>query len=269
MKIASIITSIEEAYSISSYTDAFIVPIKEYSINYPDTFYLEDVKEIKKLKKEIFIILNKNIYNKELEPLKALLKEIDKLNINGIIFYDIALIKLKKDLNLKTDLVWAQEHLVNNYGTINYYYEKGVKYAYLSSELTKAEIKEIKENSKAKLFINVFGYIPIFTSQRHLVNNYVDYFNLNERKKHKQIIKEGKSYPIIDDKHGTTVFSNYILNILDEDFLNDFYLVFNSNLIDNEDFKNVLISFKTGDKIKFPYEPGFLYRETIYKVKND
>ena len=263
MKKAIIISSLKQANDIKDLVDAFMVPITDYSINFPNTFTLEEVGKLKKFDQEIFLIMNKNIYNEELDTLTNLLKQIETLNIKGIVFYDIAFIQLKKELQLKTDLVWAQEHLVTNYETINYWYDKGAKYAYLSSELTKEEITEIKEKAKAKLFINVFGYIPMFTSKRHLINNYLDYFNLEKQGTNKHIFKEGKHYPIIDDKHGTTVFSNYILNILDEDFLND-YLVFNSTFISDKDFKEVLTNYQ-----KFPFEHGFLYQETIYKVKKD
>ena len=265
-KIAVIINNIKEAKDIQDYIDAFLLPIENLSINYIHTFSLEKIKEIKKLNKEIFIIINKNIHNNELFLLEKTLKEIENLNINGIVFYDIALVNLKQKMHLKTPLVWNQEHLTTNYRTENYWYNKGVEYAYLSSELTKREIDEIKNNAKAKLFVNVFGYIPMFTSKRHLVNNYLETFNLKSKNQN-TIRKEGKIYPINDTNLGTTVYSNYILNAVDIDFNKIDYLVFNSNLIDEKDFINVLKDYKEKHKNKFPKETGFLYQETIYKVK--
>lgn len=260
-KVAAIITSIKEAKNIQNYVDAYLVPLKNLSINYYNTFTLDDIKELKTLNKEIFVIINKNIHNNELPLLKDNLKEIDKLHINGIMFYDIAIVNLKEN----TDLVWSQEHMVTNYGTINYWYEKGVKYAYISSELTRREIEEIRNNTKAKLFVNVFGYIPVFTSRRHLVDNYTQTFNLQNKKSNK-ISKEDKEYPINDTQLGTTVYTNYILNI-QEPLNNIDYLVFNSNLINEDDFKSILKDHKEKRPNKFKEETGFLYQETIYKVK--
>ena len=159
-----------------------------------------------------------------------------------------------------------EPHLTTNYGTVNYWYNKGIEYAYLSSELTKREIDEIKNNTKAKLFVNVFGYIPMFTSRRHLVKNYLDTFNLKSKNQN-SIRKEGKTYPINDTDLGTTVYSNYILNATSVDLKNIDYLVFNSNFIDEKDFKEVLKKHKDKKENKFPIETGFLYSETIYKVK--
>ena len=265
-QIATIINSINEAQNIKDYCDAYLLPIKGLSINYIHTFSLEEISKIKKLNKEVFVIINKNIHNSELNLLEKTLKEVEKLNINGIIFYDVAIVNLKQKLNLKTPLVWNQEHLTTNYGTVNYWYNKGIEYTYLSSELTKREIDEIKNTSKAKLFVNVFGYIPMFTSRRHLITNYLETFDLTS-KQNNTIKKEGKTYPINDTDLGTTVYSNYILNAVNFDFSNIDYLVFNSNMIDENDFIEALKKFKEHKENKFPKETGFLYKETIYKVK--
>ena len=263
-KIAVITNNINEAKNICQEIDAYLLPLKDLSINYQNTFNINEIKDIKTLNKEIFVIINKNIHNNELSLLEKNLLEIEKLNINGIIFYDIAIVNLKKKLHLKTPLVWHQEHLTTNYGTINYWYEKGVTYTYLSSELTKREIDEIKENTNAKLFVNIFGYIPMFTSKRNLVNNYLETFNL-ESKNQTTIKKEGKTYKINDTKLGTTVYSDYILNATDVDFSNIDYLVFNANFI--SDVKKILKDYKEKKENNYPKETGFLYKETIYKVK--
>lgn len=253
---AIIIQNTEEIASLNEYADAYILPLQDFSINYPHTFNLEDIKKVQNSGKEVFVIVNKNIHNNELEKLKKVLLELDKLKLNGLFFYDIAVLTLKNKLKLKTPLVWSQEHLTTNYQTVNFWYDKGVQYAYLSSELSKTEIEEISKHSKAILFANIFGYQPMFTSRRHLVKNYLKYFRLESKNQNKKITKEGKGYPIIDQKNGTTVYSNYILNV--KEALPVKYLVYNTALID--DVEKI---FKTD----FPLEQGFLDKEIIYKVR--
>ena len=75
-----------------------------------------------------------------------ILVQLDKMNITGVFFYDLAVLELKRELNLNIDLVWNQTHMVNNYKTCNYYYSKGVKYALLGKEITLDEILEIINN---------------------------------------------------------------------------------------------------------------------------
>ena len=269
MKVSAVVKSIKQAESIKDLVSAFILPIDDLSINYENTFSISEIKKIVKMK-DTFVVVNKNIHNSELGYLEEVLLKLEKLNLEGIIFYDIAVVNLKNKLKLKTPLVWAQEHLTTNYKMINYWYDKGAEYAYLSSELTKAEMDEIVKNSKAKIFVNVFGYLPMFTSRRNLVNNYIDSFSLDNSDGVKKLFKEDKYYLITDTSIGTTVYSNYILNALDENFSNYDYIVFNSNFISDDDFYDVLVNFKKGKTdYKFPFEKGFLYKETVYKVKKN
>ena len=110
------------------YVDGIILSLKDYSIGSNVYYDLDEIKEIlKNTKKEIFINMNNNIMNNEIEELKTILKELDKLNIKGIFFYDIAILQLKRELKLNIDLIWNQTHMVNNYKTCDYYYSKGVK----------------------------------------------------------------------------------------------------------------------------------------------
>ena len=280
MNLILIPNSIDDIKNLQNKVDGFILPIKDLSVNY--NYYIE-LSELDSIfstvkDKDIFISLNKNMHNKDLDILKNTLLKLEKYDIKGIIYYDVALVNMKKELNLKNDLVWAAEHLVNNYGTINYWYQEGVNYAYLSSEITKNEILEIKKNSKAKLMMNIFGYVPIFTSKRNLVNNYLETFNKEKISNIYYMYKEGITYPLMDTKNGTTAYSGFVLNGIKEYFdLNMDYYVINSFLID--DIETILDIFREVNENNLEkcyqklnniignMDDGFLHKETIYKVK--
>lgn len=262
--------------------DGYILGVDGLSVNMPYYFKLTEVLDIikKNSDKEIFVSLNKNMHDNDLENLKDTLLKLDKTNVKAVIYYDISIVNLKQELELNLELVWNQEHMTNNYFTINYWKEHGVNYTWLSNDITIKEIKEIKENVDSKLMIELFGYVPMFTSYRHLINNYLKTFNLKEKKEY-YIEKEGKSYSIVDDERGTTVYSSNILNGLYESVeLNDFdYIILNSYNIDEDCFEIVVELFNNvNDKNKEEYkkiisnmfektDSGFLYKETVYKVK--
>lgn len=264
-----IIPSKEEDLKLDA--DGFILSVKDLSINSELTYTLDEIITIiEPIKnKDIFVSLNKNMHNSDLKLLEESLIKLDNLNIKGILYYDIAVVNLHKKLNLKTDLVWSQEHLTTNYFTCNYWYSKGVKYAYLSSEITIDEINEIAKNTKMTLMLNGFGHLPMFASKRPLVNNYLETFNIKDKSKIHYLKHKEDIYPLTYNGC-TTLYSNKILNVLDEiDKINVTYLVLNSFLIDN--FPKVLESYrnKDCDYIKNNYNTSkyFLYKETIYKVK--
>lgn len=264
---------------LMKYVDGFIIGLKDMSVNLPTYFSLFQIKEISELlhnnNKELFVSLNKNMHNNDLEYLKEVLVELEKYDITGIIYYDVGIINLKKELRLKNDLVFSEEHAVTNYATINYWNNMGASYAYLSNEITLNEIIDIHKNSNSKLLVQVFGYIPIFVSERKLITNYKKYFNLENKSDLYYIEKEEKKYPILEDKNTTQVYSNYVLNAIDEitelENNNIEYLVYNSFNINEEIFDYIIkrenLKSKDVDKLLKNSDKGFLYTETIYKVK--
>lgn len=283
MKLLIMPKSIDQIESLIEDIDGVIVGIKDLSINQPAYFTLEEIKKINEIiknnGKEIFVSLNKNMFNKDLEILEYTLLQLDNLKLNGILYYDIAIVNFKKNLKLVTPLVWNQEHLTTNYLTSNFWYEYGAKYTMLSSEITLDEINEIKENAKAKIMVPIFGYLPMFVSRRHLVKNYLDTFKIKDDSSINYIEKENKTYAIIDSDDGTIAYSNKCLNGINETLkFNSDYIVLNSFNINNATFRRVVSmynivnesnvqEFKEEIDKMLETDTGFLYKETVYEVK--
>lgn len=259
-------------------TDGYLLSLQGWSVNSPYKVTLEEIKNIKNemKSKEIFVSLNKNIYSSEIESLKNILKEIEILELAGIFYADTCFIQLKKELHLKTPLIWAQEHLTTNYETINFWNQYGVSGAYLSPEITLKEIEEIKNHTSSTLVVPIFGYLPMFSSKRHEIKNYFNHFQIQDSSPIYYIEKENKSYPIIDEEDGTTAYTAFILNGFEEYLkLNVDYVTLNSFDIDSEVFLKILNIYKNKNieeakKIEqwiSNLDKGFLYKETIYKIK--
>lgn len=261
--------------------DGFIIGIKDLCVN--TNLTIDDLSILKKYNnKDIFVSLNKNIHEVELDKVKNILIELNNYNIKGVLFYDIGLLNIYNSLNVNYDLVWSQEHLVTNYNTINYWNSFGSNYAYLSSDITEEEIIEITKYSKSKLLVNLFGYLPMFVSKRHIVKNYLEYFNLSDNSKINYIEKENNIYPIIDNNVGTQTFSSNILNGIKSYLnINVDYIVLNSFNIEFNKFIDVIKMFKNVNesnveeyynKINSMFknvDDGFLNTKTIYKVKKN
>ena len=283
MKLLIMPKSIDQIESLIEDIDGVIVGIKDLSINQPAYFTLDEIKKINEIiknnGKEIFVSLNKNMFNKDLEILEYTLLQLDNLKLNGILYYDIAIVNFKKNLKLVTPLVWNQEHLTTNYLTSNFWYEYRAKYTMLSSEITIDEINEIALNANAKTMVPIFGYLPMFVSRRHLVKNYLDTFKIKDDSNINYIEKEDKIYAIIDSNNGTIAYSNKCLNGINETLkLNVDYIVLNSFNINNATFKRVVSmynivnesnvqEFKEEIDKMLETDTGFLYKETVYEVK--
>lgn len=260
---------------VISFCDGVIIGVDGLSVNTPIvTKNIDKLLEIaKKNNKLVYVNLNKNMTNSDLDKLEETLIYLNDL-VDGIVFYDIAVLNIAKRLKLNVKLIWNQEHFTTNFYTSNYYHSEGVYGMHISSDITLDEINEIIENSKMYLFLTVFGYLPMFNSFRHLVDNFMNTFNIEKKKTVYYMEEKSKFYPIIDDEYGTTVYSNMILNGLEEYSVlknNDMSFVFDNTLIDDELFLEVLKRVYENnydiDDLFSNLDKGFLYKETIYKVK--
>lgn len=282
-KIVIIPNNKDNIYNLLNSDNYLLIGIEDYSVNTLNISF-EEIIELTKKYNNIFLSMNKNIYNNELEYVEKVLIQIDKLNIKGLFYYDVGILNIVKRLNLNINLIWSCEHYTTNYFTINYWYNNGVKSTFLSNEITLNEIEEIIDNTKSSLFVQLFGYIPMYVSKRHAVKNYLNHFNLDMNSNRYYLFKEDKKYSIIDNKNGTIIYTNFILNGLSEylkimnkidyvilngydisdDKLNDIISIFKEVNTDNIDSLNSKI-----DKMFNNLEKGFLYEETIYRVKKN
>lgn len=279
MKTLVTIKKLEDINKINS--DAYLVGLKDLCVHIP-AFSMEEIIFLSK-KVKLFVAVNKNIHEEELEFLKDSLIKLDTLSLEGIVFYDYAVLEYKEELSLQSNLVWHSEHMTTNYNTINLLKKKGISYAFLSNEITYDEMLEIKQNSKVNLIYPLFGHMSMFTSKRHLISNYLETFSLSSSSDNYYMEKEGNSYPLEENKFGTNVYTNYIVNGLKEAFLlqnKNSYIYLNSFNIHNDVFVKVLEIFKSTNKDNYlekdveinnllegKTSKGFLYRNTVYKVK--
>lgn len=269
-------------------TDGLILSLKDYSVQSSTTYTLEEIKEIttNNSSLEIFVNVNKNFFNNDIEDLKKTLLELDKLNLTGIFFYDLAVLELKKELNLKTDLVWSQTYMVNNYKTCDYYYSKGVKYAALSKEITLEEIIEIIQKSKITSLVETFSIPSVAFSKRSLLTNY--YKDLNKSPKKDLIITEKATetdYLVEEDNLGTNFYLNKITNA--SSIIKSLYqascpyIILREYGIGEELFTNILSDTKKYiegncqdegyiEKYKSLGDfTNFFFKKTIYRVKKN
>lgn len=268
--------------------DGLIISLKDYAIQSEVYYTKEEIKKLKEENKdiEIFVNINKNIFNHELEDLKQILIYLDKLNLTGLLFYDLSILKLKKELKLKTELVWYGTYMVTNYKTCNYYYNKGVKYAILSKEITKEEIIDILNKSKIVSMIEVISMPTVAFSKRKLLTNY--YEDIKEKVKDKLVVTEkvtNDEYEIKEEKAGTGFILKKITNgtpIIKDLYENNAdYIIIKEYGLDSINFEELLIDLNNYLASKCldqafikKYEvlgnnTNFFYTETFHRVKKE
>lgn len=271
------------------YTDSFIFPLQDFSFNYETFFSLEEIIKFKEENKEkdVFVCINKPIYNDDIESLKETLIKLNG-KVDSVLFYDISILKLTKELELKYNLIWDNPYMLTNYNICNFYLDNNVNSGVVSNEITINEIKQIKEATNMKLMLLVLGKTPVAFSKRKLVTNYY-------KSKDKEIMTNNisivepvskKEYLVKENSIGTYFNNKEILNGLI--YLDTFkeikidYLIFKEEDIEHSKFISILdktkeylnkkiISKEFQNDIKklIGNNTFFLDEETIFKVKND
>lgn len=242
-----------------------IIGIKNLSIY---NFEL-DIESIIKLKEEsninITIAINKMIHNKDLDYVKEVLLKVKDKDIN-ILFQDLGVFNIIKELNIKNKLIIYREHLNLSIGSNNFYKERGVSSTYISSDLTYREINEIKESTNMEVYYTVYGYLPIFYSRRSLLTNYFKYINKDKVDNTYYIFDKEKKYMIKEKEYGTIIYSPLInlINELDKiDKIDN--IVIDLSYIDDI---SIIDKYINKDKEDNTYT-GFFDKETIFKLKEE
>ena len=277
MKLLGVIRDNNYLEYLDNGLDGVILPLENFSVDYFKYYSISDIKECRKsTDKLLYVVINKMIFNNELDDLLNILKELENIKVDSVFFYDLAVLSLVKENNLNLNLIYNGTHMVTNSDTINLYYDLGVKGVYLSNEITKDEVLNIRSNTKSDLFILLLGNPVVAMSRRNLLTSY--FVNKNKSKSEIITIKEPKSgqeFLVKEDNNGTTFFYNKRLNLSNvyKELVN---CGINYGIIEQGDYssleyKELINAFINFNKSKIDklagHNRGFLYRETIYKVK--
>lgn len=277
-------------------SSGFIVGIKGLSYLVPLEVTIDELKtlvpKLKKDKKELYISLNKLMYNQDIPLLKEYLLVMDEVGIDGILYDDLSILTLSVSLKLQTPLVWFGIHSFTNYHTANYWYKKGVKHGVLSTEITLDQIKEIGDNTNMSLMMYGYGYLPMFFSSRSLLSSYFKHIGGQKKDKiyHMYEKERDMHYPTYESNVGTVILDGEIINTIKElPTISDCvdYLILSSLNISDDCFNKIYhhyvralhhlndklilndISDDVAEDSPTRMGKGFLYKETVYRVKNN
>ena len=263
-----------------------ILFLEDYSVQGFCYFSIDEIIDIKNKYNdiEIFVSLNKNFLNHEIEGLKDVLIKLNEIGVSGVFFYDLVVLQLKKELNLDINLVWNQTHMVNNYRTCDYYYNKGVKYALLGKEITLDEIIEISNKSSINCMVEVVSLPSVAFSRRKLITNY--YADMGLPSKSELTVHEkvsDKDYELLENSDGTSFFIKEIMNgtgVIKTLYDNNVkYIIMREFGIDKELFNELVIDTNkyiedgcnSSDYVskytKLGDSTNFFFKKTIYRVK--
>lgn len=262
--------------------DGYLLSNSKYAVRYNYSYSFNELKsankKIKDLKKKIYVNVNKIFQENEINDLREFLLFLKKLDVDGILFSDFAVLKLCQELKIDNKCILFHETYPLNTNDLEVLLSLNIQGVIISKEV------EIDTLRKACKFDNIgmigFGHLEIFNSKRKLLETYSKQYNLKENlvNNYQVKIKEmtrDNLYPLFQDENGTNIFTSFVYSAL-EDFkelnsLNLKYLIIDSNFLDSEYVYEVLGIFnkiRNGQNVdldkfyqesKYPLESGFLH----------
>ncbi|ERJ13718.1 peptidase U32 family protein [Haloplasma contractile] len=210
-------TSIELIKSLKA-ADAFLVGEKGFSLRMPFYVSRDEIKEIithcNQSNQKIYIALNAIFHEPDLDPVRDYLLFLKDHHIDGIVFGDLAVYSLAKEIGITNKLIYDPEKYITNYKTAQFFKDQGIKRVFISKEITLENINLIAKETDIETEILVHGSYNMFHSKRKLVETYFKYIE-NEAlyEAHKDspmyLIEEIRDelYPIVQDDQGTHVYT--------------------------------------------------------------
>lgn len=207
--------------------DAFVIGSEKFMLcgrGYFEINTLAEAVEIAhQLGKKIYLAVDAVFPNDLLKELETYLTTIKTIPFDGIRYADLGAYMLIKDMLTDIPLHFVDGMMLTNYETVNYWFERHISRVRLASELTLAEVLEIKSNATNEVEILIHGPSLMFTSRRKLVENYLDFQESIGRKvemtKEHHFLHDPERelyYPIIENVHGTHIFSGTDVCMIDD-----------------------------------------------------
>lgn len=270
--------------------DIFIMGNETYAnrlVHSFSNFELEEASElIASLGKELYISMNIMMHNKDIENIKTFLTYLKTLKISGIIFGEVGVYQVAKELDMVDLLIYHPETLNTNFYDPIFWNQLGIKGVTISKEITLEEIKNICKDSPLEVSMIGHGHLNMFHSRRPLIENFFKY-NRSEyedliNNRHLTIVEEirNEAYPIFQDLHGTHIFRDKALEsfqevtsiresldtfIIDGIFKDTDYLI---KVV--KDYQAILkaqdqtLAEEISKKYENDHDSGFLYKKTVY-----
>ena len=185
----------------------------------------EDIRLInnycKNNNKKVYIVMDNFISEDEKLNLYEYFDFIETLDVDGIYFHDLGVYDASITYGLTSKLIYDGKSVLCNSLDTAFMLKQGIDSVMISRELTFNEIKEIVNNNPNAVDVQIFGHLRMSYSKRKFLKNYFkeihkDYDYLN--KELLFLIEEKRDYklPIVEDKNGTYIYTDYILEMFNE-----------------------------------------------------
>lgn len=206
--------------------DTLYIGEETFGLRLPYSFSRQKQKELveyaHQMGKKVNIAVNGIMHPEKMKLVPEYLAYLAEIKPDRIVVGDTGVIYLLRKNQLELPYIYDAETLVTNARQINFWQQKGAVGAVLAREVPFGEMQELLPQVKVPVEILVYGPTCIHQSKRPLLENYFNYTHQEEAvsKERGLFISEPKKpeshYSIYEDQHGTHIFANQDIDLVNE-----------------------------------------------------
>ncbi|PID72209.1 MAG: peptidase U32 [Desulfobulbus propionicus] len=172
---------------------------------------------------KVYVTVNIFAHNNDLAEMEAYLRELQDLQVDGIIVADPGVLAIAQKVTPKLPVHLSTQANVTNAASAAFWSAQGVSRLNLARELGYKEMKEIRVQVDTELEIFVHGALCISYSGRCMLSNYMTGRDANKgdcahpcRYSYKLVEEKrpGEYFPVEEDERGTYIFNSKDLCLL-------------------------------------------------------
>ena len=169
---------------------------------------------------QLYVRCDRNFYDEELADLQAYLQALQKIDVDGIYYADMAVYTLAAKLNMIDSLIYDPETTITDQADIDIYLKQQNQRVVLAKELTLSEMLSIGQKFPDRIEMIIHGHLRMSRSRRQVLSGYQEAFKTTNLHLNRQITAQEESrdyqFPIVEDDFGTYTYSYYTLCSLNE-----------------------------------------------------
>ncbi|MGG5314463.1 peptidase U32 family protein [Enterococcus sp. AZ072] len=227
IEIIATVESIDQAKALLNVgIDTLYIGEEEFGLRLPASFSRVEQKEVIEYAhqhgKKVNIALNAIMHPDKMKQVPEYLDFLVECQPDRIVVGDTGVIQVLRKGNYPLPFIYDAEILVTNARQINFWQKKGAVGALLAREVPFEEMKVLAQQVNIPVEVLVYGATCIHQSKRPLLKNYFKYTEQDEAIDRKRRLflsepkKEDTHYSIYEDQHGTHIFADNDLNLINE-----------------------------------------------------
>lgn len=226
MKLIATAESVEQAKKLIDLgIDQVVIGEERFGLRLPGYFTFDQMKDVTdyahQAGKEVIIAMHAILHNEQIKQARPFLETLKTIGPDRLMVGDTGLIQILKDPSVSFPFLYNASVLVTSAGQVNFWSRFGADSALVASEVPFVELEQMVDIAQIPLVYQVYGPTCIHQSRRKLLENYFNYIqkDANELTDRQLFLsepnKEETHYAIYTDQHGTHIFANNDLNLIE------------------------------------------------------